>query len=139
MGTGDAPPHKNKIGNHNIQANIVHTKHETTKLTKNTTELIFLAIYSWVWGLSLSIVNISTETLMETSKFSFASHCQLEIASCLGVGDQAHFPLRTGILHGLNLCSPCPCCHRLCESIYLSVLLCLEGSVSLVSLIPSGS
>lgn len=39
----------------------------------------------------------------------------------------------------LNLCRPCACCHRLCELMCASILLCLEDIVSLESSTTSGS
>lgn len=39
----------------------------------------------------------------------------------------------------LEMCSPCACSHSLWEFIYVSVLLCLKDTVSLMSFILSGS
>ena len=40
---------------------------------------------------------------------------------------------------GLDLCRPCACCHSLCELICAIFTMPLEGLVSLVPSIPSGS
>lgn len=48
-------------------------------------------------------------------------------------------PLRARTLSALNLYRSCVCCPSLCEVIHVSVLLCLEDTVCLVSCIPSSS
>lgn len=48
-------------------------------------------------------------------------------------------PLSAGTQPGLALCRPCACGHCLCEFIYVLVVLCLEGMISLVSSILTGS
>lgn len=63
--------------------------------------------------------------------FSFASGCQLEIfASCIEAGACVYFPLSVIGPSCLHLCRPRACCH------VSLVLLCLKGTVSLVSSIP---
>ena len=52
-----------------------------------------MTIYSEVWGLPLIVLNISSETSFEKTSFSFASSCQLEIASWLGMRAHICFPL----------------------------------------------
>ena len=77
----------------------------------------------------------------------FASGCQLNTASWLGLGACVYFPL---LVLGLHLAwtrmdplhattAPCACCHSLCEFMCVSVMLCLEDTVSLASSIFSGS
>lgn len=44
-----------------------------------------LNIYCWAWGLSLSMVNIPSETMLVKINFSFTSKRQLQIASWLGM------------------------------------------------------
>lgn len=48
------------------------------------------------------------------NKFFFASDCELETTSWWGMGVRVHSPLRTGDLSGLDLCTPCACCHSPC-------------------------
>lgn len=55
--------------------------------------LFVLATYCWVWGLLFSGTQIPTETPLQKASFPFASRCQLQIASWLGVGACACFPL----------------------------------------------
>lgn len=48
-------------------------------------------------------------------------------------------PLSTETPSGLDLGRHCACCHHFCESVNVSVLLGLEGLLSLVISIPPGS
>lgn len=52
-----------------------------------------MVIYFWAWVLPLSVGNIPNETHLEKTNFSFASRCQLEIASWLEIGAGVHFSL----------------------------------------------
>lgn len=44
-----------------------------------------LTNYSWAWGLPCNVVNIPRKTSLKKCKFSFASRCQWEIMSWLGM------------------------------------------------------
>lgn len=65
--------------------------------------------------------------------------CQSQIVACKGWGQCPLHSLIAGTPSGLNLCRPRAHCHSLCEFIYASVLLCLEGTVSVKSFITSKS
>lgn len=84
-------------------------------------------------GLLWSVVRIPRKTSSGKDDFSFAGNCQLETAFWLGMGDHAHSSLWLGPVQTLA------CCHNLYKFICASVLLGLEGIVSLVSPIPTGS
>ena len=49
------------------------------------------------------------------------------------------FPLRAGIPLGLDLCSLRACCPHTWDFICVLAVMCLQGLVSLVSSVPSGS
>lgn len=103
-----------------------------------TAECLLLDFYCWVEGLPLNVVYISVRLHCKNWFVSFASSCQLEIASWLGMGDNARFScLSPETLSSLY--RSCACHPRLCELIGRSVLVCLEGIVSVMSYIPSGS
>lgn len=91
-----------------------------------------------VIGLPLSVVFLSRETPLEKAIFSFVSSCQLEIASGYVVG-LVFTSLGDGTASDLYLCRPLVLCQSLFVFIHASVLLCLEGLISLVSSIPTGS
>lgn len=98
-----------------------------------------LTIYCYVWGLPLRVDYIPSETPLEKNILSFASDYSLEINSDLGTGTCAPSPLSTGTLSGAEPCKSCACCHSLSELICALDVLCLEGLLSLISSIPSGS
>lgn len=85
------------------------------------------------------MVCIPSETPLEKGKFSFASSYQPGVASGLGCGPVSTLLSTEGFPSGPDLCRPCMCCHNFCEFTCGSVLLNLEGHVSLMSSIPSGS
>lgn len=64
------------------------------------------------------------------------------IGANFGVGDRSlclFSSLNAETPTELEMCSPCACSHSLWEFIYVSVLLCLKDTVSLMSFILSGS
>lgn len=58
-----------------------------------------------------------SETLLEKSKFSFASGCQPWIDSWLGVGSSCPLPPLNARALWHQLCRYCVCCQHLCEFI----------------------
>lgn len=74
-----------------VRTKNAQTKHYDTKnIQKIPLSAPFLAIYCWVWGLSLRVFHIPNKILGETN-FSFANGYQLEIASGLGMWAGVHF------------------------------------------------
>lgn len=95
---------------------------------------MLLAVYFFTWGLSLCVVYIPSKMLLEKTGFSFASGCQLEIASCLRM-EIVWIPCsHHWTMSGLNMV--CSCCHSLYGSICASVPVCLEDTISMVFSIP---
>jgi hypothetical protein len=97
-------------------------------------------MYSWAWGLPLSVVCISKEILLSSFllNFSFASF-QLEIASELEMEACVHLPSQGRDASGLEPRRSYASCHGLCGFICATIPLCLERLVSLVSSSPSDS
>lgn len=95
------------------------------------------AIY-WVRDLSLRVVCVPIETLLENTNFSFVSGYKLGIASVLWLGPWVSFPSQGWDPIGPDLCGSCAYCLRLCGLTWASVW-CLEGLVSFVSSILSGA
>lgn len=89
------------------------------------------------WGLPLSVVCIATETFPLWVVLRFASSGKLEIVSGLGMGLVSTPPIITGTPFGLDLCRLGAFCLSFCTFLCVSVLLCLEVFVSLVSSNPA--
>jgi hypothetical protein len=75
------------------------------------------------------VVDIPSETPLKNINFPFPSRFHLQITYLLGVG-LTLLLFSAGILSDLKLCRPYMCCHNLCEFICVSVLLCLEDTIS---------
>ena len=91
-----------------------------------------------VWGPTLCVVGIFNESPLEKTNFSFMNSYQLDIASWLGVGDCVCFSLS---VLGPRLAWTCAApmdAARVSGFICPSVLLYLEGPVSLASTTPTG-
>lgn len=67
-------------------------------------------------------------TPLDKMGFSLASRCQLQIASCLGVGAHALQSPSTLTPSSVNLCKPFVCFSVLCEFIYGSEMLCVTDN-----------
>lgn len=101
------------------------------KVYENAIEffLCWLSTEGLAWGVTLRVVSMPSEAQLEEAIFSFASRCQLQIASWLWVGKlMSTTPSQHWDLSVLNLCRPCACCPHLCEFKCASFLLCLEDS-----------
>lgn len=90
-------------------------KHMHTNTPQKFGICLVLANYSWVWGLSWSVVAIPNVTPLKKTDFPSLSSYHLQIASWSGLCLFVHIPLCAGILSGLNLCRSCVCCHSFCE------------------------
>lgn len=80
------------------------------------------------WGLHMSMVCISSETLLKRT--NFVRSYQLQIGSGLGMGFVSTSHHITCTPSDTDPCRPCACCHSLCELTCMSVLLYLENLVS---------
>lgn len=103
------------------------------KKSKNTTVFV-LAIYCFEWGLVLRMVCVPSENPLEKTKVLLASGYILETASELWMWACVHFHSQDW-----NLWRPCACCHSLFQYISTHVNCVLEGLISLVFCISSGS
>jgi hypothetical protein len=82
--------------------------------------------YSWAWSLPLSVFCLPRETPLERTNFSSVCSCPWATDSGLGIRMPVYSSQRLD--------------HTwLCEFRCMSVLLCLEGLLSLLSSIPVGS
>lgn len=82
----------------------------------------------------------SGESPLEKTSFPLMNGYQSEVASGLEMRACVHVPLSTGTPSSPDQSSHCECCYTLCEFMFvLLVLLCVEGFVSLESLIHSDS
>lgn len=95
----------------------------TRKWTEKLGSLLCVGQLHLIWGLPQSVVEISRHIPLE--KTDFLRRYQLRIASLLGTGLCAVSLLSAGLLSCLNLY-----CHSLCEFVCVSVLLCLEDTIS---------
>lgn len=84
---------------------------------------------------------MSSQTPLKKTSISSSNSCQLELGSCLGVNILCPPPALggTGSPDGLDLSKSCACCHGICEFRRVSVLLCVEDTVSTLLSILSGS
>ena len=87
-----------------------HTKSIKTQKPKQSNVYLWLCfvltILSWPWGLPLSVVCISRDSLGDTN-FSFASNCQLETTSWSGMGVHIHLPILVQGSHLVWICVGC--------------------------------
>lgn len=92
-----------------------------------------LSIYCLPWGLSLSVICISSKIPLKKTNFYFANNFQLEISSWLVMGICVHF-----CLYVLGPCVTCACVEPTLvvtisvRSLLCLVLLCLYAIVSCV-------
>lgn len=125
------------------KSEIITYKQNIYKVKKNLQKYnpvhFVLATYCWARELPLNLVCIPTETLLENTNFSFMNGYQLEIDSGLKMEICVYYPSQPWGAAGAWVAY----CHHLCDSLcvtaLLSILVCLEGLVSLVSTIPTGS
>lgn len=101
--------------------------HTHTHISKNTIEFILRCPFTaGNGGLLISVVHIPYETPLEKNNSPFASSCQLEIASWLGMETHVHFSL---LVLGPHLAFTCagPIC---LPPQSLWVLMCISPLVS---------
>lgn len=84
------------------------------------------------WGLPLRVLRFPSGTPLGKTNFSFASGCQLEIASWLGKSPCPVPPLSLGMPSSLNLRKSFVHAATVSVSALYCVLLCLEDMVFLV-------
>lgn len=99
-----------------------------------------MTINYWVRGLSLSVVCIPSEIMLEKNHFSFVRSYELEMSSGLRVGFASTSPLSPGTSHRVQISAGSVPAASLSAFLWVALLPpCLEGLVSLVSSIPCGS
>lgn len=102
-----------------------------------------LTNYSWACDLPWSVVAMPSDTPWGKKKKNWLSiHQQVSIANSFLVRCETlylHPPLSVETTSGLNLRRSYSCCHSLCRFICISVLFCMEDTISLESSISSGS